>query len=82
MRVHTVLSLLGAAATFPTSTLAWGVVGHEVVATIAQIFLHDSTEAAIKDILPDWTGGKLAPVAACSLLSNVLCLKSFYQDRV
>lgn len=59
------LSLLLLITSLASSALAWGVVGHEVVATIAQIFLHDSTEAAIKDILPGWTRGRLAPVAAC-----------------
>lgn len=52
----------------PAVVTAWGVVGHEVVATIAQMFLHDSTEAAVKDILPEWTKGHLAPVAACKLV--------------
>lgn len=50
--------------------VAWGVVGHEIVGTIAQIFLHDSAEAAVKDILPPWTKGQLASVAACAYRFN------------
>lgn len=41
---------------------AWGVVGHEIVATIAQIHLFPETKSAIRLLIP--TSGHLAPVAA------------------
>lgn len=43
---------------------AWGAVGHEMVATIAQIHLHEDTKAAIRELLPNDPSGHLAPIAS------------------
>ncbi|KAK4699542.1 hypothetical protein P7C70_g6722, partial [Phenoliferia sp. Uapishka_3] len=43
---------------------AWGAVGHEIVATIAQIHLHPSAKSALQSLLPEYTNGHLAPVAS------------------
>jgi hypothetical protein len=42
-----------------------GVVGHEAIATIANVYLHDEALERLKEILPEWTASRLAPVAAC-----------------
>lgn len=60
MRLLPLFPLLALA---PTS-FAWGAVGHEVVATIAQIHLHDSAKDALATLLPAYTGGHLAPIAS------------------
>ncbi|KAG6850297.1 hypothetical protein H0H93_015239 [Arthromyces matolae] len=49
MRLSPILILL-ASASLPT-TLAWGAAGHEIVATIAQIYLHPTVLPAVCDIL-------------------------------
>ncbi|KAG8914271.1 hypothetical protein FRC02_005054 [Tulasnella sp. 418] len=49
---------------FVSSVVAWGVAGHEIVATIAQMLLTDKTHDQICDILPSWTKCHLAAVAA------------------
>jgi len=43
---------------------AWGVVGHEIVATIAQMHLHPSAVDKLCDVLPNYASCHLAPVAA------------------
>lgn len=43
---------------------AWGAAGHQIVATIAQIHLTPAARARVAHILPIWTKGDLAPVAA------------------
>jgi len=43
---------------------AWGYVGHEIVATIAQIHLHPSTVTELCNMLPDYASCHLAPIAA------------------
>lgn len=48
----------------PLEVAAWGVAGHQIVATIAQAHLYDSTRAKVAAILPEWTNGQMAPVAA------------------
>ncbi|KAF8056652.1 phospholipase C/P1 nuclease domain-containing protein [Lyophyllum atratum] len=64
------LLLAAASVTLPTSVLAWGAAGHEIVATIAQIHLHPTVFPALCDILnftsPDPTQPPchLAPIAA------------------
>ncbi|THH07556.1 hypothetical protein EW145_g3298 [Phellinidium pouzarii] len=57
------ISLLATAASIQT-VVAWGAVGHEIVATIAQIHLHPSTVEQLCDILPSYADCHLAPVAA------------------
>lgn len=47
-----------------SSVQAWGVVGHQVVATIAQIHLHESTRKAVARLVPEYANGHLAPIAA------------------
>ncbi|SGY76043.1 BQ5605_C005g03463 [Microbotryum silenes-dioicae] len=42
--------------------LAWGAVGHETIATIAQIHLHDGAREAVKALLPGL--GHLGPIAS------------------
>lgn len=51
------------AATTFGSALAWGGEGHEIVATIAQAYLHPSTTKALCEILPQESGCHLATVA-------------------
>lgn len=54
---------------------AWGVVGHEIVATIAQIHLFPETKQAIKLLVP--SSGHLAPIAAwADRVSTLLLLWS------
>ncbi|GAA96254.1 uncharacterized protein L969DRAFT_43350 [Mixia osmundae IAM 14324] len=55
-----VLVLLGLA----RFTVAWGVVGHEAVATIAQVFLTEEARQGIQAILPPNAQGHLAFYAA------------------
>ena len=59
MRLLVPLSLL---ALTPTGH-AWGIVGHEIVATIAQIHLHASAKEALLHVLPVGDKGHLAPIA-------------------
>jgi hypothetical protein len=47
----------------PALVQAWGAVGHEIVATIAQIHLHNSTRQALSSMLPA-SQGHLAPIAS------------------
>ncbi|KAG8987783.1 hypothetical protein FRB90_003150 [Tulasnella sp. 427] len=47
-----------------SKALAWGVAGHEITATIAEILLTDETRDQLCEILPPWTNCHLAPVAA------------------
>lgn len=47
----------------PTVVVSWGAVGHEAVATIAQIHLHEPARAALHDLLP-YSNGHLAPIAS------------------
>lgn len=51
MRLAPFVALLGA-----RTVLGWGVVGHEIVATIAQIHLHPSARAALQQLLPTSQG--------------------------
>jgi len=59
-------SLLAAAAllSLAGSVGAWGIVGHEVVATIAQIHLYPSVIKRLCDVLPYYASCHLAPIAA------------------
>ncbi|KLO14003.1 phospholipase C/P1 nuclease [Schizopora paradoxa] len=57
------VALVGAIASLPR-VAAWGVAGHEIVATIAQIHLHPSTVEQLCAILPPYANCHLAPVAA------------------
>lgn len=43
--------------------LGWGAVGHEIVATIAQIHLQDHARETLRDLLP-YSSGHLAPIAS------------------
>lgn len=43
---------------------AWGVAGHQIVATIAQIHLHDNVRETVAQLLPFYAKGRLAPIAA------------------
>ncbi|KAK9895009.1 phospholipase C/P1 nuclease [Cystobasidium minutum MCA 4210] len=63
MKIHLPTALAGLLVC-ADSALAWGVAGHQIVATIAQIHLHPSTRKAVADILPEWTNGQLAKIAA------------------
>ncbi|KAF8067549.1 phospholipase C/P1 nuclease domain-containing protein [Lyophyllum atratum] len=64
------LLLTAASLTLPTSVLAWGAAGHEIVATIAQIHLHPTVFPALCAILnftspdPSQPPCHLAPIAA------------------
>ncbi|EKM56607.1 uncharacterized protein PHACADRAFT_183223 [Phanerochaete carnosa HHB-10118-sp] len=51
MKLSRSLALLAATFASVPSTLAWGSVGHEIVATIAQVYLHPSTLANVCEIL-------------------------------
>jgi len=57
MLFFTFLSLLH----FIPSILAWGAVGHEIVAVIAEIHLFPSTKEQLKTLIPK---GSLAPIAS------------------
>jgi len=46
------------------SALAWGAAGHQIVATVAQVFLTPNSRAALCEILPDFAKCHLAPIAA------------------
>lgn len=59
MRPTLALSLLSLA----LSVHAWGAVGHETVATIAQIHLHPSAKLALAAVLPPYANGHLAGIA-------------------
>ncbi|KAM0752789.1 phospholipase C/P1 nuclease [Meredithblackwellia eburnea MCA 4105] len=50
-------------ASFASQTRAWGIVGHEIVVTIAQIHLLPSALDKIRSILPEEAKGHLASVA-------------------
>ena len=50
MKRSTLWTLAAAVTSIPTS-YAWGAAGHEIVATIAQIYLHPSTLANVCEIL-------------------------------
>ncbi|KAH0834706.1 phospholipase C/P1 nuclease domain-containing protein [Lanmaoa asiatica] len=63
MRLSSLLPLVLGAALIP-QTYAWGAVGHEVVATIAQMHLHPSVMPKLCDILHYTEECHLAPVAA------------------
>ncbi|EIW70722.1 hypothetical protein TREMEDRAFT_28516 [Tremella mesenterica DSM 1558] len=58
------LSLFLAAGALLPQAWSWGAIGHEIVATIAQIHLHPSTRKKLCGILPPEAKCHLAPVAA------------------
>lgn len=51
MKLSRGLALLAATVASVPSTLAWGGAGHEIVATIAQIYLHPSTLSNVCEVL-------------------------------
>lgn len=63
MRLTSFISSLLLSCLYAQHALAWGVVGHEVVATIAQVHLFPAAQEAVKAILPR-SRGHLAPDAA------------------
>lgn len=61
MRIFALIPVL---ATGPALVAAWGVAGHEIVATVAQIHMYDSAMDQVRALLPPSAGGHLAPIAA------------------
>ncbi|KAF8329465.1 phospholipase C/P1 nuclease domain-containing protein [Cantharellus anzutake] len=64
MRFSKACALFAPAVASVHSVVGWGVVGHQIVATIAEIFLTANSRSAISTILPPETNGHLAPIAA------------------
>ncbi|KAG1819347.1 phospholipase C/P1 nuclease domain-containing protein [Suillus variegatus] len=64
MRFSRVSLILAAASTIIPSVSAWGAVGHEIIATVAQMHLHPSVMPILCDILNYKGNCHLAPVAA------------------
>jgi len=60
---HSLLPLLALFSGASTAS-AWGLVGHEIVATIAQMHLHPSAVNNMCTVLPNYASCHLAPVAA------------------
>ncbi|KDQ09429.1 hypothetical protein BOTBODRAFT_137742 [Botryobasidium botryosum FD-172 SS1] len=63
MRVRNYIPELVALSVSIPHALAWGAAGHQMVGTIAQMFLTPTTKARICDILPENTKCHLAPLA-------------------
>ncbi|KZS97179.1 phospholipase C/P1 nuclease [Sistotremastrum niveocremeum HHB9708] len=61
MRTTSVILALGLAST--PAVHAWGAVGHEIAATIAQMYLYPSTLSKLCSVLPPYAECHLAPVA-------------------
>jgi len=62
MRITHLLPLVSLSCYVP-QVVGWGAVGHEITGTIAQMYLFDSTVAALSHVLPAYAKNHLAAVA-------------------
>ncbi|KAF8581284.1 phospholipase C/P1 nuclease [Ramaria rubella] len=63
MRIAHLVSLAPLCGFMP-QVVAWGAAGHEITATIAQMYLFDSTREALCSVLPGYANCHLGPIAA------------------